>query len=104
MVRGGKVVFVNAVAYRSEKITNEVQWLAKKMPSAVAHQKWLREELLPAASNGTRLVIAHRYSLWQFPGRESVGLRNVFHCSPSESRRRHLPKLMHERIKSWLGR
>jgi hypothetical protein len=65
-IRDGKMALVNAVAYRSPSISQEPlnKSLAKILPSAVVHRMWLRENLLPQAARGERLVIAHRNSLW----------------------------------------
>jgi hypothetical protein len=72
-VRQGKVVIVNAVAYRSTTTAKEVREVAGGLPSAIAHREWLRHELLPAAAKGTRLVIVHRCGLWNFPAKDAKG-------------------------------
>jgi hypothetical protein len=65
-LRDGTAVIVNAVAYRSPKITEEKenQKLAKILPSSKAHREWLANELLPAVEQNKRFVIVHRWKLW----------------------------------------
>jgi hypothetical protein len=65
-IRSGAMALVNAVPYRSRKFSDEPEnkKLVEHLPSTHVHRTWLREELLPSARRGTRLVIAHRTSLW----------------------------------------
>ncbi len=67
LIRSGKLAIVNAVAYRSPKITEEKdnQRVAELLPSTKVHRRWLREEVLPAVRQGRRMVIAHRHKLWK---------------------------------------
>ena len=103
LVRKGDAVIVNAVAYRSPKITQEPQnqKVAKLLPSVRVHKQWLREEVLPAARDGTRLVIVHRWSLWDFSPKAATGLANVHHSSNPVSQ--YLADDMRYKIDSWLG-
>ena len=51
LIEKGVLVLVNAVAYRSPKITKEPRNLrvAELLPSTTVHRNWLRTELLPQA-------------------------------------------------------
>ena len=66
-IAAGEMVLVNAVAYRSKSISREPKnrRLAEQLPSTAVHRAWLREVLIPAASRGERLVVAHRTALWR---------------------------------------
>ena len=97
----GKAAIVNAVPYRSTKISKEIRQIAKLLPSAMAHQKWLREEVLPTAMHGRRLVVAHRPGLWAFSRAEAAGMPNVL-CSPNPVSP-HLSRTLMEEVSSWLG-
>jgi hypothetical protein len=68
-VRDGRAVIVNAVAYRSPRITQEPQnqRVADLLPSVRLHRRWLLEEVFPAAAKGDRYVVAHRRGLWKLP-------------------------------------
>lgn len=104
-VREGSAVIVNAVAYRSPKITDksesENRNLAKLLPSTKVHNLWLRDELLPDVRNGKRCLVAHRWSLWDF-GPETVGpLANVhFSRAPASP---YLSNDLKAEIGSWLA-
>ena len=67
LIEAGKLALVNAVAYRSKKITAEPdnKALAEKLPSVLTHRLWLHEEVMPAVKSGRRLVVAHRHALWK---------------------------------------
>jgi hypothetical protein len=101
-VQEGKVVIVNAVAYRSPQLRAkpENKWLQTQLPSAIAHRQWLQEEVLPAAARGARLVVAHRCRLWDFSKRKAAGLANVYHSLNPVSP--YLSKPMIEKIRSWM--
>jgi len=62
----GRAVIVNAIAYRSPKISEEPAniKLGTSLPSYRVHKAWLNNEILPMAKRNERLVVAHRYSLW----------------------------------------
>lgn len=66
LIKSGKLALINAVAYRSKKISdeNENKSLAKRLPSTLLHHRWLKEEMIPQAISGKRLIIAHRNGLW----------------------------------------
>lgn len=97
-VRGGSAVIVNAVAYRSPKITEEPQnqEVARILPSARVHKEWLLEEVLPAAERGQRCVVAHRRRLWKLP--KKIIFHGMFICPqipfPPTCREISLPSLV----------
>lgn len=99
-VQTGKAVIVNAVAYRSPQISREPQnkRLADRLPSVEVHRRWLREELLPAAQQGRRLVIAHRWSLWDLP-------KSIQHVQRSRAPiSENLSRDLMAQAESWLAR
>jgi hypothetical protein len=67
LLREGKAAVVNAMAYRSPKISHETEKdnrvIAEKLPSVQFHRKWLHSHLLPAA--GEVMVVVHRPALWR---------------------------------------
>ena len=67
LLAAGEMALVNAVAYRSPAISREPdnRRLVEQLPSTAIHRAWLQDFLIPAASRGERLVIAHRTSLWR---------------------------------------
>lgn len=80
-LRDGTAVIVNAVAYRSKKISEEKdnEKLSKILPSFKAHKRWMTEELMPAVEQNKRFVIAHRWKLWRITPR--VNLNNFVYDS-----------------------
>jgi len=86
LIERGVLVLVNAVAYRSTKIGSEPanRAVAERLPSTAVHRNWMRNELLPQARLGERLVIAHRNGLWNLK-RHEVGLPNVHFSTNSIS-------------------
>lgn len=62
----GKAVSVNAVPYRSPRLSQEPQnqRLARALPTLAVHRRWLLDEVMPEAVAGRRFVLAHRYSWW----------------------------------------
>lgn len=105
-VRDGEAVIVNAVAYRSPKITDKRELanrrLAKQLLSAKAHNMWLQEEVLPDVRNGKRFLVAHRWSLWELDP-QLVGPIPNFHCSRAPASP-HLSNEVKAEIASWLSR
>jgi hypothetical protein len=67
LVREGKAAVVNAMAYRSPKISHETEktnrHIAELLPSVQRHRDWLHSHLLPAA--GEVMVVVHRPRLWK---------------------------------------
>ncbi len=100
-VRDGKAVIVNAVAYRSPNISQEREnrKLTKLLPSWEAHQRWLHEEVLPAARRNERRVIAHRWPLWGLQQGQSA---DVIRYS-SAPRSPHLGISLRKELASWLS-
>lgn len=66
-IASGRLVLVNAIAYRSGKLSDEPKnaKLAERLPSTLLHRQWLREELVPQALSGDRVIIAHRNGMWR---------------------------------------
>ena len=64
----GRAVAINACAYRSPNLQRgPARSLADRLPSVRFHRRWLTEALLPLATSGKRLIIAHRWGLWKIP-------------------------------------
>ena len=74
----GDLVLVNAVAYRSPGFSYDNQKIADKLPSVELHRRWLREDLLPAAADDERLVVAHRHRHWKLDPEEDRQHNLVF--------------------------
>jgi hypothetical protein len=72
LIRTGTAVIVNACAYRSNRNMNSrgrLKMLVNSLPSVIAARNWAKNELIPTARSGGRLVIVHRPGLWDFrPG------------------------------------
>lgn len=98
----GKVAVVNAVAYRSPKLSQEPRnrRLAEMLPSVAAHRHWLHAEVIPAARAGKRLVIAHRHGMWRLDRREKVP-NMLFSTNPVSP---HLSSEMMATISEWLNK
>jgi hypothetical protein len=98
-IASGRLALVNAVAYRSGKLSNEPlnKKLVEHLPSTALHRRWLREELVPQALAGERTIIAHRYGLWGL-GRYEYGYTNIVFTRSGASP--HLPRDMLSRLKS----
>jgi hypothetical protein len=101
-IANGDAVIVNAAAYRSPQITREPenQRVAKLLPSVKEHQRWLYNEVLPEVRRGTRLLIAHRWSLWDFAACWAAALPNVHRSKNPRSE--YLALGPREEIASWL--
>ena len=99
-VQAGQVAIVNAVAYRSPKLSDEPanRALAKRLPSHKAHVGWLNRELLPSAAARTRLVVAHRFVQWGL--RRSQPATNLLFSTNSVSE--YLSNEMFEKVDQWL--
>ena len=96
------VVFVNAVAYRSPRISSEPanKRLARILPSSILHRRWLVEEVLPAARNNSRMVVAHRHGLWDLDRGSLADCPNViFSTNPAS---RFLSTATQDRVNVWL--
>lgn len=90
-IASGRLALVNAVAYRSGKLSDEKSncRLAKRLPSTLKHQQWLRQELIPQALAGKRVIIAHRNSMWKLRQQEHQHPNIIFTRSGASP---HLPK------------
>ena len=94
------VVLVNAIAYRSPKLSQE-PWniaVAEKLPSVAAHRRWLHNDVLPLAARGERLVVAHRHGMWKLPKHPSIP-NILFSTNPISA---HLSKAMIEKVTQWI--
>lgn len=69
LVASGRVVVVNACAYRSRKISEESdnQKMIPRLPSCIFTRRWLLEAALPMAKNGKRLIVVNRGGHWHLP-------------------------------------
>lgn len=69
LVASGKVVVVNACAYRSPRISDKKEAdnraMIKRLPSSIMMRRWLLEVILPIAAKGDRLVINNRGKHWR---------------------------------------
>jgi hypothetical protein len=65
----GQAVIVNAVPYRSPRLSRERynQAVATQLPSLAAHRNWLMQEVLPEAAAGRRFLLIHRNKWWAVP-------------------------------------
>jgi hypothetical protein len=85
-IADGSAVMVNAVPYRSKKLSEEKnnQRVAKKLCSLAAHRRWLLEEVLPEAKNSRRFLLVHRNGWWKVPT-VSAGPCVVFSRCPASA-------------------
>lgn len=75
---GGEAALINGVAYRSKDGgAKGVARLTKTLPSALFHQRWLREMLVPLVQKKERFVVVHRWSRWNKATDSLRGLPNV---------------------------
>ena len=98
----GLVVQVNAVAYRSPRLSQEPinRDVAEQLPSLAAHRRWLCREVIPEARDGKRLVVAHRHGMWRLDRNPRVP-NVLFSTNPVSP---HLSREMMATIQQWLGR
>lgn len=77
-IASGRLALVNAVAYRSPGLNDEPnnKRLANLLPSTTVHRRWLRQELIPQAIAGERVVIPHRNGMWKL-GRNEYDHPNI---------------------------
>lgn len=80
----GQAALVNGVAYRSEDgKAPGVGRLTKKLPTALFHQKWLRDVLAPLAVKGERFVVVHRWGRWNGAAEALRGVNTaIFSAAP----------------------
>jgi hypothetical protein len=82
LLEGGQAAVVNAMAYRSERISKEPKnrRIAEALPSVQRHREWLRTHLIPAAEQRRVMVLTHRWTMWNF----DEGFKNdLFVFSPN---------------------
>lgn len=69
LVASGKVVVVNACAYRSPRISDKNEAdnraMIKRLPSSILMRRWLLEAVLPMAAKCDRLIINNRGQHWR---------------------------------------
>jgi len=70
-IKAGDAVIVNAIPYRSVKLSSKGEKLNQKIALALRsreiHRKWLIQEVLPQATRGERFVLVHRNRWWDVP-------------------------------------
>ncbi|MEM7270837.1 MAG: hypothetical protein AAF401_16490 [Pseudomonadota bacterium] len=90
-ISDGRLALVNAIAYRSGKLSEEKQnqQVAELLPSTQLHRQWLFDELIPQAMSGKRFVIAHRNRFWKIRRSDFEHPNIVFTNSPASP---YLPK------------
>jgi hypothetical protein len=82
-VMQGSVCWVNAIAYRSANTRKLARHKSRAiLPSHQVSLRWLRDELLPEAAAGRRLVIFHRWSLWHSRKGKEVGENVKYSSNP----------------------
>jgi len=98
--REGKVVLVNAVAYRSPNLSTEPQnqRLASRLPSVALHQQWLKKVVLPEAADGRRIVIVHRNGAWHLD-RSCASDAVIFSPNPVSP---YPAKSVQRRVEDWM--
>lgn len=84
LLTSGTAALVNGVAYRSVNgRSNKVAALSKVLPSALFHQNWLRQAVLPLVERGERFLVVHRWSRWNGAADMFQGHQNaVFSAAP----------------------
>lgn len=68
-ISAGKAVLVNAVPYRSRRLSKEKdnQKVARDLASLQVHRNWLLQEVLPEAVLCRRFLLVHRNRWWGVP-------------------------------------
>jgi hypothetical protein len=91
LIRTGTAAIVNCCAYRSNRLMNsagKLKKLADELPSVRASRKWVKDELMPAAASGAKLVVVHRPGLWDIPPGDGP---NFYQAVDPEWARKALP-------------
>ena len=98
-IRSGEVVIVNAIAYRSPKITDEPdnKKIGRKLHSWTAHREWLFNEIVPAIRRNERFVVAHRPGLWDINRYTESGI--LFSTNPASP---YLSADISAQMENWL--
>jgi hypothetical protein len=97
----GQAAVVNAMAYRSCKISEEPEnrAIAEKLPSVQFHREWLRSHLMPAIGEAGVMVIVHRPRLWKLNAPDNESDFFLFTKSP---RYKHLPNWATNKAEAFL--
>ncbi len=100
----GSAVLVNAVPYRSLKLSSEKenQKVAGELRSLAAHRSWLKEEVLPEAKAGRRFVLVHRKGWWDIPAGEYGACVLFSEQARAEPNRRTPDKAKLGHAENWL--
>lgn len=80
----GVAALVNGVAYRSvDGKARDVETMSRTLPSALKHQHWLRNVVLPMARSGERFIVVHRWTRWNSAANVLKGCDNaIFSPAP----------------------
>jgi hypothetical protein len=98
-IADGRMATANAIAYRSPKTKQISAPLKRALPSLAVARRWLKDELLPAARAGQKLVVAHRYGFWGIRPGDGLGGNVLFSSIP---RGKTLPNELRINITGWL--
>lgn len=100
LLEAGEAAVVNAMAYRSRRISKEPdnQAVAEKLPSVKFHRNWLRSDVIPAL--GKVMVVVHRPSLWKLDSKRD-GSEFLFFTNASAYP--HLPNWALDRAEAFLS-
>ena len=92
-----RLALVNAIAYRSGKLSEEPEnkHLAQRLPSTLLHIQWLRDELLPSATERERVIIAHRNGMWNLRHNDREHSNMIVTGSGASP---HLPRYVLDRL------
>ncbi|MCB6176540.1 hypothetical protein LHP98_00155 [Rhodobacter sp. Har01] len=84
LIASGRLALVNAVAYRSRKFKDapENRALAEHLPSTFLHRRWLRQNLIPSALVGDRMVVVHQWRLWGLKKEEIIHPNILWSAAP----------------------
>lgn len=101
-VKNGTAVILNAIAYRSPKLSQEPenQNVAQLLPSTRLHREWLMNEVLLDARQNRRFIIVHRPAMWKLDRTGFASSMNVaFSPNPASP---HLSMEVRQRVAKWL--
>jgi hypothetical protein len=97
-LKSGRACVINAVAYRSREVTEEVRRFANVLSSVAEHRNWLRSFAIPAASRRRIAIVAKRPKLWKLARNEEHN--GVFHDHEGT---RHVSNESWTRANDWLA-
>jgi hypothetical protein len=98
-LRSGEACVVNALAYRSRKVTTGVRQIAELLPSVLTHRTWLTEHAIPAARRREVAIIAKRPGLWRLD-RTACADAGLFHDHEGT---RYVSYEAWRQAEAWLG-